>query len=195
METVEARVGDTVEVDVTLAANEVAGVEIHVLFDDAALEFVSAEVKGFVAGMEYAVANNPEVGEVRLTAMNSGEINSNGDEVVLTITFKVLDAAADVNALTLADTYVVHGDENQTAQKLNLTDGAVGVVRKGDGDLNGDGKVDLTDATLLFYYVNGLADLTEDQQTHGDINGDGKIDLTDATMEFYYVNGLTDTLG
>jgi len=60
------------------------------------------------------------------------------------------------------------------------------------GDLNGDAKVDLNDATQLFYIVNGLMELTEEQSLPADLNGDGKVDLNDATQLFYIVNGLMD---
>jgi len=60
------------------------------------------------------------------------------------------------------------------------------------GDVNLDGKVDLNDATALFYYVNGLMELNGDSFIAGDINEDGKVDLNDATLLFYFVNGLSE---
>jgi hypothetical protein len=47
------------------------------------------------------------------------------------------------------------------------------------GDLNGNGKVDVQDATLSLRLTVGLMSPTEDQKASGDVNGDGKLDLQD----------------
>ena len=181
-----AKPGETVEVNVSLAADDVAGVELRVLFDDTALAFVEAEAKGFVAAMDQVVANNPVAGEVRLSAMSLSEIS--GDEVVMTITFTVLDEAADVNALTIGETFVVYGDANQTEQKLDLTNGAVNVVRGLKGDVNLDGEVDIYDAMRLFKHVNEEITLEGQALANGEVNGDGEIDIYDAMRLFKFVN-------
>ncbi|MBE6763874.1 MAG: hypothetical protein E7553_05960 [Ruminococcaceae bacterium] len=62
------------------------------------------------------------------------------------------------------------------------------------GDVNLDGKVDLNDATALFYHINGLAALDGDKLLAADVNGDGKVDLNDATSLFYFLNGLSSEL-
>ncbi len=58
------------------------------------------------------------------------------------------------------------------------------------GDLNGDGTADLNDATRLFYVVNGIDSLTDEEASVADMNGDGVINLYDAARLFYIVNGL-----
>ncbi len=60
------------------------------------------------------------------------------------------------------------------------------------GDINGDGEINLNDATALFYHVNGLALLEGDALIAGDLNGDNEVNLNDATSLFYIINGLTD---
>ncbi len=47
------------------------------------------------------------------------------------------------------------------------------------GDVNGDGKVSVTDLVLIKRYIVKLIDLTEEQKTRGDINGDEKVTVTD----------------
>ncbi len=59
------------------------------------------------------------------------------------------------------------------------------------GDVNLDGKVDLNDATALFYHVNGLTELDEDALAVADLNNDAKVGLDDATALFYIINGLS----
>ena len=63
------------------------------------------------------------------------------------------------------------------------------------GDLTGDGKVDITDATVIQKAVAELIELTDEQKKAADTNGDGKVDITDATMIQKFVAELIDHLG
>lgn len=60
------------------------------------------------------------------------------------------------------------------------------------GDVNGDGTVDATDATLLTRYANKWAESTYTDggaiSAAGDVNGDGTVDATDATLLTRYAN-------
>ena len=58
------------------------------------------------------------------------------------------------------------------------------------GDINCDGKIELSDAVLLIKYCNGQATLTKDQLANADLNGDSKIELADAVMLVKYCNGV-----
>lgn len=62
------------------------------------------------------------------------------------------------------------------------------------GDINGDGKITLKDATLLLQHVNKVATLENSQLAAADINGDGEITLKDATLLLQYVNKIIDVL-
>lgn len=62
------------------------------------------------------------------------------------------------------------------------------------GDVNGDGRIDLTDARLMMQYYNGADVLDSQQQKNADVNGDGKINLTDVKLVMQYYNGETDEL-
>ena len=57
------------------------------------------------------------------------------------------------------------------------------------GDVNGDGKVNATDAALVYRYVNGTASLNAEQLLLADVNGDSKINAVDAAMIYRHVNG------
>ncbi|MBR6986064.1 MAG: leucine-rich repeat protein [Ruminococcus sp.] len=64
------------------------------------------------------------------------------------------------------------------------------------GDLNDDGKIDATDATLVLVNYSLLStgekmQLTESQQKAADVNGDGKIDSADATTILQYYSYLS----
>ena len=58
------------------------------------------------------------------------------------------------------------------------------------GDVNGDGKVNGTDAAMLYGTVKGTYTMTQaGQSLVADVNGDGKINGTDAAMLYAYVKG------
>ncbi len=61
------------------------------------------------------------------------------------------------------------------------------------GDVNQDGKVNLTDAKLVMQHYNGAKTLDSQQKKNADANGDGKVDLTDAKLIMKYYNGEITT--
>ncbi len=65
-----------------------------------------------------------------------------------------------------------------TALSLNIW-GALGAYATSVGDINDNGKIDMTDYILLKRAYFGTYDLTEIQNRCGDINGNDKIDMTD----------------
>ena len=62
------------------------------------------------------------------------------------------------------------------------------------GDVNGDGKVDVTDATLVQLYAAEMLELSDEQLKAADANSDGKVDVTDATYIQLYAAELIDNL-
>ena len=57
------------------------------------------------------------------------------------------------------------------------------------GDVNGDKKVNLTDAKLVMQHYNGTRDFNSQQKSNADVNSDGKVNLTDAKLIMKYYNG------
>ena len=49
----------------------------------------------------------------------------------------------------------------------------------GDGDVNLDGSLDLTDVITILNYIRGYNTLSEEQLAQADINGDGNVDIFD----------------
>ena len=62
------------------------------------------------------------------------------------------------------------------------------------GDVSGDARVDVTDATLIQMNAAEVIELTGRQQRAADVNHDGKIDVTDATTIQLYAAELIDDL-
>ncbi len=50
------------------------------------------------------------------------------------------------------------------------------------GDSNGDGKIDIKDATTIQKCIAKITALTPQQQKAADANCDGKVDINDATL-------------
>lgn len=57
------------------------------------------------------------------------------------------------------------------------------------GDVNGDGKINSTDALLILQSATGLVKLTENQNKLADVNCDGKINSSDALQVLLYATG------
>ncbi len=90
------------------------------------------------------------------------------------------------------DGYWLNEDCTLLTNRLSVILPATGEVVEGLlGDVNCDGEVNLTDATLLFYYVNGQeVNISVQGMQNADVTGDtAGVDLSDATKLFYYING------
>lgn len=61
------------------------------------------------------------------------------------------------------------------------------------GDVNLDGKVDVTDATLLQKYITHKVTLTTTQLYASDVLGDGTVNVKDVTLIQKYLNHMIDT--
>ncbi len=190
--TSEARVGETVSVDVKANAKEVAALKYHFSYDPAALECTNVEVKGFVANMdENAAVAKADLGEIWLTALALDPVTAD-EEVIMTLTFKILDAAADVNDISFNYAMVI--DKNYNEMTVEVNPGAVGVIRKGDGDINGDNIVNTMDSVLLYAHVSGARTMDEESLKHGDVINVGSIDMMDSVLLYAYVSGARPEL-
>ena len=89
-----------------------------------------------------------------------------------------VNAPLDLWAVWTANQTGETGESGETGGSGNT--GNSGTTEYQKGDINGDGKVDRTDLSLLSSYVrSGGKGLTEEQKKRADINGDGKIDYID----------------
>ena len=58
------------------------------------------------------------------------------------------------------------------------------------GDVNGDGKIDIDDVTLIQKYIANMQSFTEEQQKTADVTNDGKINIDDVTFIQKQIAGL-----
>ncbi len=61
------------------------------------------------------------------------------------------------------------------------------VIERGDGDISGDGKTDLSDAVLLRRYLMNIDPFTRSQTASADMNGDGAVNAFDMCIMREYV--------
>ncbi|HEY3283144.1 MAG TPA: dockerin type I domain-containing protein, partial [Armatimonadota bacterium] len=100
-----------------------------------------------------------------------------------------------VTADTLGDNALADG---QRLAELNGKYNGPGLAEAGGtvtppvafGDLNGDGKVSITDVVTALRGVAGLVTLTDAQKLAADVNGDGKFNISDVVMMLRFVAGL-----
>ncbi|HED24028.1 MAG TPA: hypothetical protein ENN91_02790, partial [Firmicutes bacterium] len=62
----------------------------------------------------------------------------------------------------------------------------------GRGDIDGDGKIDVVDVTLIFQHSLNLIELEESRLKQADLNGDNLINVLDAAMLMRHVLGLNN---
>ncbi len=112
---------------------------------------------------------------------------------VVTIAFAEAAAlAADTVVATLVFEVVEDGEHTVTVKHDELNNGTSDLVEEVTlggtapefilGDVNGDGKVDTTDAKLIMQYDLKLVGDSDLELSVADVNGDGKVDTTDAKL-------------
>ncbi len=63
------------------------------------------------------------------------------------------------------------------------------------GDVDGDGSVTITDATIIQKASIGLVDLTDNQIKCADVTGDGRVSISDVTLIQKYIAGTYSNTG
>ena len=58
------------------------------------------------------------------------------------------------------------------------------------GDVNGDGKLTITDVSKAAAQVKGIKPLDETEMKAADVNGDGKVNVTDVSKIAAHVKGI-----
>ena len=165
-------VGEQLEFTLNITGGEaVAGYQATVQFDDTALRYVSGANGDYLPSGTFFVEPKVEGNLVKLNAASlAGE--SNGDGTLATLTFEVI--AVKASTLTLSDvllsnnagrTFVPHVENVEVTDKAPL-----------QGDVNGDGQVNIADLVLV------ASNLGQTGQNTADVNGDGVINIADLVL-------------
>lgn len=131
---------------------------------------------------------------VSFDVIGTGTADVNFDLQVLTLGYKdsngkVIDASIVDNS-QIVNISSVKGFEKA---KISGTDTLIqtGTIK---GDINGDGVINIKDATLIQQYVVKMTDLDSEQKQAADVDNDGLITVTDSTVVMKYIVDLVSEL-
>lgn len=151
-----------------------------------------------------AIVNSPRTGEVKGVMSNLTLSDFSTEKSLIKVVFDVIgtgttDVTLDVQHLSvgyyeatndLKSAYIVDfsnvydittipGFTNASYSVKTLFDSNDTVLY---GDIDGDGYVNIIDATLVQKYTAEILELTPEQLIIGDVNHDGRVDIQDATL-------------
>ena len=112
------------------------------------------------------------------------------DGVFLTLTFEVAETikpgtTLDINVSAESDGFI---DSNLQPVELNITNNGIIAINYTPGDVNDDGKVNMTDVVLLRRDITGGYNVTVNKSAE-DVNADGKVNMTDVVLIRRYITG------
>lgn len=131
-------------------------------------------------------------GEVTLSLLGSEDVMIKGD--FLTLNFEMSRGAKAGNKSTISGKILSLANESGTKDdklaKIVSNSCEVTIVEGPKrGDVNGDGKITLIDATYALQFYNRVRDLTDEQQALADVNGRDGVTLVDVLMLLKFCNG------
>lgn len=193
----EAKAGEEVSIDVKVKNfKAVAGIQLNIEYGNLEFkELTSDKLTDLVRGTDYKAENGSlrlvGVGDVdNSTYQMNGAINTDEEVVAFTVKFTV-PSGAEANTvydIKFAATGNVFGDSDQQLFTVNKSNGKVTVKRDYlVGDVDGDGKVNMKDATILSRYLAKWPGVTLANPDAADIDKDGKINMRDATILSRYL--------
>lgn len=198
----QAKSGQSVNITISMTTNPgMATVDFEVTFDSSVLTLEKVNDEKFIPlGEGVEIAHSDQlVSPYHLSWLNDlakEDITKTGKMV--TLTFKVADDAKPGTYDIKVDPKTVEiYDCNIKDVDFEFENGAVTVSSDTSyvvGDVDGDSKVDVTDATLVQLYTAEMVELTDEQLSVADANVDGKVDVTDATYIQLYAAEFIDHL-
>ena len=198
VETVEAKVGDDIEVNVFIDNNPgIAGMQLNVFYDADVLTYKGVEYaeEWGGSGIPPQKASNPFI----LLWYNFSDYSGSG--VFATLSFSVADDSPN----TVSEIKITYNAGDVSNQKFDDVDLAVvngkvyitgnmpDVPIESDvfGDINGDGVLDFADVIRLLLFELNLNVKTNERAP--DMNGDGKNTLADVVfLAIYLIKRLAE---
>ena len=133
--------------------------------------------------------------DVELSAVYEIQLMKNGAPIQplreVTVTIPCGDEKTTIYRLkdnnSLVDTHAAFKNNSFTFGTLNLGYFVLAAPELKRGDVNRDGRIDISDATLVQKFAAELAVPSEAQIYAADVNGDGKTNVSDVTLIQQYV--------
>lgn len=183
-EEIAASAGREVRIMLKLSNNPgINSLRLKIAYDPAVFTLVSASDQG-IFGRAPTSSKNITVNPYTMVWASDGNTTENGGLVELV--FRVSETA-EVGTKRIALTAEQVFNQAEEVVAVAAKDISVNVRRLAPGDANGDGEIDLRDATRLLQYFADW-DVTVEKDA-ADVNGDGEIDLRDATRLLQYLAG------
>ena len=163
-----------VPINVSEKAKSMALVSSQNISNAAGISTITAEYDNKMANADYIIAvvkdKNAEDALSSDNVLYIDQVTADENGVIS----KSIPIPSDTNSYDI----VVYGPEKTTLK----------------GDVNGDGKVSVVDATDIQKYIVQMISLNEEQLKAADVTGDGKIDIRDVTLIQKYLVELIPTL-
>lgn len=183
-EEIAASAGREVRIMLKLSNNPgINSLRLKIAYDPAVFTLVSASDQG-IFGRAPTSSKNITVNPYTMVWASDGNTTENGGLVELV--FRVSETA-EVGTKRIALTAEQVFNQAEEVVAVAAKDISVNVRKFAPGDANGDGEIDLRDATRLLQYFADW-DVTVEKDA-ADVNGDGEIDLRDATRLLQYLAG------
>ena len=183
-EEIAASAGREVRIMLKLSNNPgINSLRLKIAYDPGVFTLVSASDQG-IFGRAPTSSKNITVNPYTMVWASDGNTMENGGLVELV--FRVSETA-EVGTKRIALTAEQVFNQAEEVVAVAAKDISVNVRKFAPGDANGDGEIDLRDATRLLQYFADW-DVTVEKDA-ADVNGDGEIDLRDATRLLQYLAG------
>ena len=183
-EEIAASAGREVRIMLKLSNNPgINSLRLKIAYDPGVFTLVSASDQG-IFGRAPTSSKNITVNPYTMVWASDGNTTENGGLVELV--FRVSETA-EVGTKRIALTAEQVFNQAEEVVAVAAKDISVNVRKFAPGDANGDGEIDLRDATRLLQYFADW-DVTVEKDA-ADVNGDGEIDLRDATRLLQYLAG------
>ena len=185
--------GEIVEVSLDLLNNPgITALSIDVDYPTEDLELT--EVKGCSLFSDDISTGNTKTNPLRISWFSSDSQNKTDSGTLAKLYFRIKGNAllSRVNISYNPENVFNNALQNQTFSIKN------GWVLAGDakiGDTNGDGSVNISDATEVQKHLAQLITLSGDRLKAADADGDGVVNISDATHIQKYLAQLIDHLG
>lgn len=194
----ECRQGDTITMSVNLkgsgpvSAQEITSMEGTLEYDSSLFTVGKADILPAESGRAQSCSFDSSTGVFAIQYVSDITVQDGG----LMLQIRLHTAAdASVGKTTLCVTHIEWNDaagrqtadiEHRVPARITIAEAEIPAAA---GDVNQDGKVNLTDVKLVMQHYNGARTLDGQEKKSADVNGDGKVNLTDAKLIMKYYNG------